>query len=137
MIQKVKISRVVIKDKDKDGNPLVTKSGKAYKRVGIQTDKTGDNWWSTNVFREEWSKEIKLKAGDEALVKFDESSGFKNFSIASKSDVLQEEFDALKDRVARIENHLSANGVTSAGTKVPDFKEVDQKNTITADEIDF
>ena len=49
MIQKVKITRVVIQDKKKDGTPYKTTSGKPFWRVGIQTEQTGDVYYSTNA----------------------------------------------------------------------------------------
>ena len=53
---KIKLTKVVRSDKDKAGNLLKTKDGRAYSRIGIQTKEYGDKWISGFVgyWNENW-----------------------------------------------------------------------------------
>ncbi len=128
MISQAKVTRIVIKATDKDGKPYLTKgSNKPYSKVGIQTDKTGDEWYSTLSFKAD-DKEALLKAGDEKIFVFETNEGgYKNFRLASKLDLLEA-------RVEKLEYLAKNAGKTSAGTPVP-FS--DGAPDISADDIPF
>jgi hypothetical protein len=98
MIQKVKITRVVIQDKKKDGTPYKTAAGKQFWRVGIQTEQTGEVYYSTNAFAED-DKAMKLQVGQEVTVNLTEENGYNNFSLPTKTDLLEERVSALEAKV--------------------------------------
>ena len=56
MIEKLTITRIHKSDKDKAGNLLKTKDGRAYSRIGIQTKEYGDKWISgfVSYWNENW-----------------------------------------------------------------------------------
>jgi hypothetical protein len=132
MITHAIVTKVFKSDKDKSGKPFVSKNGKPYWKIGIKTDKTGEDWYSALVFDTK-AAEYNLEEGKESQFVFDKGQ-YNNFRIPTRDDL----FDA---RLSRIEQWIRdyevkrKEGITSAGTKVPDFKGVDQKPK--EDEIDI
>jgi hypothetical protein len=116
-IEKVTITKVYASDKSKDGKPFINRFNKKPQvRVGIMVDKHENEWWSN--FCDPDSKEAQVKEGDEMnLVLWETETGFKNWKLPSKTDLLEARVDALEFAVRK---YMSQN-VTSAGTRVPDF----------------
>lgn len=107
--QKVKITKVFKSDKGKDGKAFVSKNGKPFWKVGILTDRTGEEWYSTVSFRND-SAEMNLKEGDEVAVIFETNGQYKNFKIPSRLDLLEL-------RVQALENGTTTPRVTDSDTR--------------------
>lgn len=95
---KVKLTRVVIKDVNKEGQPLFDKNGKKYWRVGIQADRFNGDWYTALAFRQE-DKLMNLKAGQEIEIITEEANGFKNFKLPHRIDLLEERIKILEEAV--------------------------------------
>ena len=56
MIEKLKITKIFKSDKDKNGNFLKTKDGRAYSKLAIKTQEYGDRWISgfLSFWNENW-----------------------------------------------------------------------------------
>mgnify|MGYP001559546619 CR=1 FL=1 len=56
MIQKLTITKIFKSDKDKNGNFLKTKDGRAYSKLAIKTKEYGDKWISgfLGYWNENW-----------------------------------------------------------------------------------
>jgi len=105
-MEQVIITKVYKSDKKKDGQEFKTKDGKKFWRVAIQTDRHGEEWLSTLAFKED-DKAMKLKEGDEVMLKVEDTDYGLNFRLPSRLDVeianLQTQINALKARLDRIE----------------------------------
>lgn len=131
-MEQVRITKVFTSNQSKDGKPFVTKAGKPFWKVAIKTDKYGEDWFSSLAFEQD-SPEMKLKEGDEKTIIIETDGQFKNFKLPNRSDMLE-------SRVARLEADFRTlmaklDPTTSAGTKIPDFSEVDEE--IDPDAIPF
>jgi hypothetical protein len=135
-IQKLTLSQVTRQTTDKNGNPLKTKDGKPYTRVLIKAVQHGDKFLSG--FGGEWNK--NWQEGDEVSVEVSQidkdGKTYYNFSRVNIESQLLARVEAIekamKDVISEIKI-LKSNGLTSAGTKVPDFSEVDEE--INPDDI--
>lgn len=99
-MEKVILTRVATKNTDKDGNPLKDKNGKPYWRVGIQTDKYGDQWLSTLAFNTE-DRAYKLEQGQEVNIVVEKKGEFMNFKLPTKLDILEQRVAILEDWVRK------------------------------------
>ena len=124
-VQRVKITRIYKSDKGRDGKEFRDKNGKVFWKVAIQTDKTGQDWYSCLAFRSD-SREYNLNEGQETDIVLEDTGQYKNFKIPTR-------FDLLEMRVKNLEEML----LTSSGDKVPDFSEIGQKNDVAPDDIPF
>lgn len=106
--QKVKLTRVFSSDKDKNGKTFVTKTGKPFWKVAIQTDRTGDVWYSTMCFRQD-APEMGLKEGDEVTVILEKNGQWNNFKLPTKIDLLEIRVKDLEDKVAFLNSHMSGS----------------------------
>lgn len=96
-IVKVKITRISVKDKDKEGKILTGKFGPYY-RVGILTDRFGETWLSgfsskPNPFFE--GEEVDLLVEDNVK----DGKTYKNFKIPRKEDLMEIRIKKLEDAV--------------------------------------
>lgn len=95
-METVKITRIAKFDKNKQGQPLVTKNGKPYTRLLINTDKYGEQPLSgfANSETDSW------KEGDSVEVKVEKVNvngrEFLNFSTPRKEDKLQGEITSVR-----------------------------------------
>lgn len=98
---KLTITKVHRADKNKDGQPYISKKGQPYTRVGIKTEEYGDRWLSGfgNQDNEMWN------VGDTVEVEVEESGQYLNFSNQKKK-VSREEFDNLLARVEVVEKFI-------------------------------
>lgn len=102
-VEKVKVTRVSLTDKNKDGTACMV-NGKPVKRMGIITDRYGDKKWLSYTIWNDKSKELTIKEGSEIEIIVTERGDFKNFRLATDKDRMQEQIDDLKVRMARMEN---------------------------------
>lgn len=74
---KYTITNVRRYSKDKDGNPLKTKTGKPYERVNIQVQEHGDKWISGfgNSRNKNW------QSGEEVEIDVKENGQYLNFDM--------------------------------------------------------
>jgi hypothetical protein len=106
-MQKVKLTRVFTTDTKKDtGEKFRDKNGKPFWRVGIQTDKTGDDWYSTITYDAK-SREMQLSEGQEVELVFEEKNGFKNFKLPSKLDLLEIRVTELEKKLGMADMELT------------------------------
>lgn len=95
MIKKVKITEVYKNDTNKNGDPYVYKKGKyegqPFSRVGIKTDKTGDNVYYTNAMTND--KAMDIEVGQSLLLnlteepKEDGNGSWFNFNSPTKEQL--------------------------------------------------
>jgi hypothetical protein len=130
MITHAIVTKVFKSDKKKDGSPYVTKKGKPFFKIGIKTDKTGEDWYSCLAF-ETTSKEYNLKEGDECQFLFELKDGNKNFKIPTIADLMQQELVEIRNRLSRLEQ------VTGTPNGMPNFDPKPKVEDITVDDIPF
>ena len=95
-MEKILLTKVYRSDKDKDGNPLKTRDGRTYTRLGVQAKEYGEKWLSG--FDSFWNKD--WKEGMVVGVEVEETmSGSKTYLNITKPDPLKE----LEERVKRLE----------------------------------
>ena len=95
MIQKVKITKVFKNDKKKDGSLYViskgTNAGKNFIRIGVQTDKTGENTYYNNALATD--KAMNIEVGQSLLLnltekaKEDGNGNWYNFNFPTKDQL--------------------------------------------------
>ncbi len=94
----VKITQVSIQDKKKDGTALVTKKGEKFWKVGIKTDKFGDDWFSALAFKPD-DAVMNLQQGDEVEIIIEQNGEFKNFKLPSRLDKLETRLALVEGKV--------------------------------------
>lgn len=92
MIQKVTITELYKNETKKDGTRYIiskgTNAGKNFTRIGIKTDKTGDDVYYNNAL--ETDRAMKIEIGQSLLLSFTETPSadgantWKNFNFPSK-----------------------------------------------------
>ena len=94
MIQKVKILKVFKSDKNKEGVLYTIKKGQyigqSFTRIGIQTDKTGEDTYYTNAKADD--KAMSIEEGQSLLLNLYEEPGtegrtWKNFKFPTKDEL--------------------------------------------------
>ena len=97
-MEKFKISAIKTYTKDKNGNELKTKDGRAYVRVNIQVAQHGAKWLSgfgsnTNA---NW------KVGDEVELIVKENGEYLNFSEPKKIDAVDEKLEKILNKLTQM-----------------------------------
>lgn len=97
-MKKVEITGVWINEKDKNGNPFISKKGIAYKKMSIKTKEYGDKYLSgfCNKQNENW------KSGDVVEILVTENGQYLNFEVPKKEEVLGNEIEQLKTSIGRM-----------------------------------
>ncbi len=108
---KLTLKRVIRRQKDKAGNKLLTKAGKEYERVSIQTEEHGDKWLSG--FGSSWND--NWNEGDVVNAKVEQKGEYLNFS---KEDPM-EGFDA---RLKRLEDEVFGSKTKAPDDGAPDIQ---------------
>jgi hypothetical protein len=94
MIQKVEIVKVFKNDTKKDGTPYIIKNGQnagqTFTRIGIQTNKTGENTYYNNAKAKD--KAVNIEVGQILLLDlYEEDAGegktWKNFKFPTKDEL--------------------------------------------------
>lgn len=114
-----KITKVYKSDKDKNQNPFKTKTQKPFWKVAIQTEATGDEWFSCIAFRDD-SREMQIKEGSAYTLLVWEDNGFKNFKIPSSSDLLEQRIIDLEKAVFGSKNQLVNNTASTDSIEYPE-----------------
>lgn len=118
----INLKRVYRTDTKKDGTKLVTKQGKPYVRVGIQTKEHGDQWLS-GFDAKGWTSE--WKEGDVVNVTIEETewNGKKQLQFSEISRI-----DLLEARVAKLEQQLLPGMAHVQAEKVPEKEKINVNN---------
>lgn len=89
MLKKVTIKKVFVADKNKAGESYVYKNGKNagknFVRVSIQTEETGEEYYSNNCMI--GSRPTKLEVGEKVLLKLVDDGDFKNFMFPTAEEM--------------------------------------------------
>lgn len=107
MIKETTLGEIYI-NTEKDGKPLVSKSGRQYTMVVIKVGENKASMYCDN----EWSKSNIAaakgwKPGDKILLNFERNGDFWNFSIPRKTDLLEDRITKLEERVASLEDLMA------------------------------
>ena len=96
---KVTINKISRFTTDKDGKTLITKDGRPYTRVRIQTAEHADQWLSgfENQDTQNW------KEGNEVEIEIKQVGIYLNFSTTKKTDLLEARVVELEKRVEALE----------------------------------
>ena len=121
-MEKVIVTKISIQEKSKDGKPYMTKNGKPFYKVGIQTDRYGQDWLSALAFGKDDSV-MNLKEGEEYTIIVEENGQWKNFKLPTKTDMLEAQITEFKRLVPDIKKMLEwfNKNITSNGKPVPTF----------------
>ena len=76
----MKLLKVYINEKDKQGNLFIAKNGSPYSRVAIQTEGTGDKWASNNIFNKQ-SVALYWKVGQDVDIELEENGQYLNWKF--------------------------------------------------------
>lgn len=95
MIKKVTITEVYKSSNKKDGTPYViskgVNAGKNFTRVGIKTDKTGDDVYYNNAL--DTDKVMTIEVGQSLLLNFTETpdgdNTWRNFNFPTKDQLAE------------------------------------------------
>lgn len=104
-INKVKLTKVYLNDKSKDGKPLITSTGKPYQKIAIQTDQHA-GYISKLIFNQD-DPALQFKEGDEVELIIWEENGYKNFKIPNKTDWLELRIEDLENDVKELKELLN------------------------------
>lgn len=103
MVEKVKLSRVSHMEKDKNGVPLKTKTGKPYERCLLDLVDGRKLSGFGNPTTRTWN------AGDEIEIEIEQKGEYWNFSVPKKEaggGVNQEQMDRIEKMLTAIHHHM-------------------------------
>lgn len=127
-ITKVHLTKVYASDKDKNGNPLVSKTGKPYTKLAIKCVEHGDKWLSgfQNSTNKGWAE------GNEVDIIVKPNGEYLNFDTPKAEDMLSARVSALEVEVLALRNALAgtSKAVQATPTTTPASKQV-------TDEFDY
>src|SRR3990167_9743310 len=95
MIEKVKLTKIYVNDTKKSGEKLLTKDGRPYRKIAIQTDKHA-GYLSDFIFRDDDEK-LTWKVGDEVEIIVYHNGDFLNFKTPTRLDLLEIRIEALEN----------------------------------------
>lgn len=93
------LTKVYRTDKDKNGNPLMSKAGKPYTRMSIKCQEHGDKWLSG--FSSGWNQ--NWKEGDTVEIEVKQNGQYLNFEKSDPVVGLSLDVAGLKIRMAKLE----------------------------------
>ena len=102
------LTKVFRTDKDKEGNPLVTKQGKPYQKVSIKTTETGDEY--INGFggktTDAWVEGAKV----DIIVTSEVYNGktYKKFQVPTKDSLIEGRVSSLEAQVMNLTRMVTA-----------------------------
>lgn len=114
MLEKVTLSRVSFIDKDKEGNPLKSKTGKPYTRCLIDATDGRKMSGFANPTNRNWHQ------GDEVEVDVEQNGIYWNFKMPEKKEVAgvnQEQMDRIEKMVTALYKHAKLD----TPTEDPDY----------------
>ena len=100
-MQKLTITKVFKSDKDKNGNLLKTKDGRAYQKLAIKTKEYGDRWISgfLSFWNQDWKEGMIVGASVEP------NGDFLNLKKPDPVDELRQEFKARIEALEQVVFH--------------------------------
>lgn len=105
-MNKVTINKIYINTTNKEGAPLVTKTGKPYTMVVIDTDKGQMSMYCDNKFGTKDIEKMKtVKEGDTLTVYIEQNGNYTNFRLPTRTDILEariEECERRLDNIAKL-----------------------------------
>lgn len=95
-MDRVKLQKIYISDKDKAGNQLISKkTGKGYWKIAIKTNIHGDTWLSDFInFQDD--PRFNWKEGDEVIIATEQHGQYLNSKIPSRLDFLEQRIERLE-----------------------------------------
>lgn len=102
-MKKITITKIYTTDKDKAGNPLMSKQGKPYTRMSVKAKEYGEKWISG--FKNQQSAE--WKEGDEVDVIIEEKGEYLNFTTPKAEDKTASEISLLKTMLGGLNHRVS------------------------------
>ncbi len=98
---KIKIQKIYVSDKAKDGTRFVSqKTGKPFKKIGILAE--GNPVWISSLIFDENSPMLSWKTGDEVDIIVEQSGQYSNFRLPRKEDLFEARILALEQKVGAL-----------------------------------
>ena len=97
MIEKVKLTKIYVNDTKKSGEKLLTKDGRPYRKIAIQTDKHA-GYLSDFIFRDDDEK-LGWAVGMEVEIIAYENGEYKNFKVPTRLDRLEIRVNELEELI--------------------------------------
>ncbi len=116
-----KVTKIFKSDKNKLGQPFLDKNGKPFWKVGILTEATGEQWYSSLAFRAD-DQVMNMKEGSAYTLLIWQDGSFFNFKIPTKTDLLEDRVAALEAKVfsASLGSTAGVQGAVSTGIDYPE-----------------
>ena len=125
-MKKYTLTQVYRTDKDKDGKPLVSKTGKAYAKCNIKVEEHGDKWLSGfgNAGNQAWV------AGDQVQLMVSEKefngSVYLQYEVPKAEDLLAARVSALELDMLNVKKSLAGTpAAPSKETKIEEIPDID------------
>lgn len=100
----MKLTKIYISDKNKAGEPFISKRGLPFKKIGILTE--GNSIWAYGFIFNDDSPMLKWKEGDEVDIVIEQNGQYTNFRLPRKEDMILGRLDFLEQKVNRIASQL-------------------------------
>jgi len=135
-IEKLTITRVFVNDKNKEGLPLLTKAGKPYRKIAIQTQEYGNEYLSSFIF-EPGDEKLNWKSGQTISVIVEKNGQWFNFRMPTNSDYQEIRMESLEKRIEALED-FAKNKVVPAMPDMLDMLDMPVgPDEINTEEIPF
>ena len=127
---KVTLIKVAVSDEKKDGTKLITKNGKPFWKVGIQTNEHGDKWINGLAFNQ-----VTWKEGDtvELMIGEEEYQGVKRlkFGMPTQQNIQGEKIDKVLVELAFIKHKVDqiASVVVKDNYPTPESEGINTEDT--------
>jgi len=115
---KLKIDKIITRSKNKDGEDYISKFGKPYVNVSINSDGVWYSCFDYNGQTRNWAE------GQEIDVEIEEKGQYKNIILPKKENVFMDRLGALEQRVSDLEHVIGNKGTLEFKKKDKDFKAV-------------
>ena len=127
---KLTLTRIVRKDTDKNNQPLVTKDGRAYTRLGVQAQEYGSKWLSS--FSAPWNQD--WKEGQIVECDVQQKGEYLNISKPDPFTEIAKTIMSLSVRVGKLEQFAKELSSTPPNRYIPTIEsEVDDVGELVDD----
>lgn len=126
-ILQTQLTKVYINSEDKNGKKFLTKNGKPYKKIAIQTAEYGKEYLSSFIWNEN-DPRFNWQAGDVVEMIIEKNGQYTNFRLPTEIDIINIRLDKIEKHLFRIKKDNEANN---------DFGPEEPKDEITAEELPF
>ena len=124
---KLTITKIYKTNKNKEGQPLKTKDGREYTRLGIQTKEYGSKWISG--FESSWNN--FWTEGQTVEADVEPNGDFLNLKKPDPIAYLVEQVNKLAQRVGKLEESSKNEGYPEAGGHVEEYlSEANEKDIV-------